>query len=57
MGLLSYNTDEPKNEYFSQALSIWTRLSEKVLQEPKEENKDEMLEIIGILCNSILSHN
>ena len=49
MGLLSDNTDEPKNEYFSQALSIWTRWSEKIIDNPKEEDKDEMIEVTRIL--------
>ena len=47
MGLLSDNSDEPKNEYFSQALSIWTRWSEKI-DNPKEE-KDEIIEVTRIL--------
>jgi len=49
LGLLSDSTDEPKVEYFSQALSIWTRWVEKVLPQPKEEDKDEMLEVTKIL--------
>jgi hypothetical protein len=51
MGLLSDNTDEPNNEYFSQSLSIWTRWSEKVILDPKEDNKDEILEVTKILGN------
>jgi hypothetical protein len=48
MGLLSDNTGEPKNEYFSQALSIWTRWSEKIIDNPKEE-KTEIIEVTRIL--------
>lgn len=49
MGFLSDSTDEPKVEYFSQALSIWSRWAEKLLPDPKEEDKDEMTEVTKIL--------
>jgi hypothetical protein len=49
MGLLSDIMDEPKPEYFSQALAIWARWSEKAIHDPKEEDKDEMLEVTKIL--------
>jgi tetratricopeptide (TPR) repeat protein len=49
MGLLSDNTDSPKQELFSQALAIWSRWSEKVIHEPGEQDKDELLEVSKIL--------
>jgi len=53
MGLLSESTDNPKNECFAQALSIWTRWFEKVNHEAKEEDKAEIgdiTKILGINC-------
>jgi hypothetical protein len=49
MGFLADSTDEPKVEYFQQALSIWTHWSEKLFPKPKEEDKDEMTEVTKIL--------
>jgi hypothetical protein len=49
MGLLSDNSDSLKNEYFSQALSIWTRWSEKIIDNSKEDDKDEIIEVTRIL--------
>ena len=49
MGFLADSTEEPRVEYFSQALSIWTRWVEKLLPEPKEEDEHEMLEVTKIL--------
>jgi len=49
MALLSDQTDQPKQEYFSQALSIWTRWSEKVITDPTPDNLQEMSEVAKIL--------
>jgi hypothetical protein len=49
MGLLCHNVDDPKNEYFSQALTIWSRWFEKASQDLKEEDKTEVRGIIKIL--------
>lgn len=52
MGFLADSTDSPKIEYFSQAVSIWSRWAEKSLPEPKDEDKHEMTEITKILSPS-----
>ena len=49
MALLSDNTDNPKGEYFPQALAIWTRWSDKIMRDPKEQDKDEIVEVAEIL--------
>jgi len=49
MALLSDQTDEPKHEYFSQSLSIWTRWSEKVITDLTPDNRQEMSEVAKIL--------
>jgi hypothetical protein len=49
MGLLADNTDSPKQDFFSQALAIWSRWSEKTLHEPKEEETSELNELTSIL--------
>jgi hypothetical protein len=49
MGFLTDSTDSPKIEYFSQALSIWSRWAEKSLPESKEDEKHEMAEVTKIL--------
>src|SRR5271170_1308491 len=50
MALLSDQTDETKHEYFSQALSIWTRWSEMAISDPTPDNRQEMTEVSKILC-------
>lgn len=53
IALLSDNTDDPKTEYFSQALAIWTRWSEKVVHDSKEEDEQEIVEVTRILGSSL----
>jgi hypothetical protein len=49
VGLLHDFTDSPKNEYFSEALAIWTRWIDKLIHDPKEENRDGMIEVAHFL--------
>ena len=49
IGLISENTENPKSECFAQALSIWSRWFEKVSQDAKSEDKDEMSRIVKVL--------
>ena len=49
MGFLADNTDSPKQDFFSQALAIWSRWSEKTLNERKEEETNELDELTSIL--------
>lgn len=49
MGLLSDANDNPKNEYLSQALAIWTRWSEKAIHDSRDVDKNEMADVVKVL--------
>jgi len=49
MGLLSNNVDDPKNEFFAQALAIWSRWSDKAINDPKERDQEELTSLVKTL--------
>jgi uncharacterized protein YyaL (SSP411 family) len=53
MGLLSDTTSTSNNEYFAQALAIWSHWSEKAIHDAKDADKPELLEVTKILGNPL----